>query len=595
MELQQMTHSEHQKLNTGDTLIGEPSSDDGSTVPDPSLSDRASREDSEASQGPPMIKTRVLVLSNTYGLDHDLSAYKADLVIHCGDLTKSSALSEYSKAIALLRTIDAPLKIVIPGRNDVFLHAEKESLRTELRSIRPLALQARHMFEDAEIDPSPIVLHSKAETFETKLPNGAYVRYFIGPYAPPVDYNPFFGMWKGCDIVVTYGPPYGILDKDAEGKNIGSPELLERLLRRKPRVHCFGQAYRSGGASLGVWQDRDPRTNGDLDITPVEPRPGQTGPVVLRAPEKPKQHHLVNKKTLFINASTWDPDLQLSRSCSLFEIDLPAVRPLSFIPTWAYPGSPGTSHESDIKREYSPSEGGEPAKRSKSADILPSVEVNDPNVKPEQSTSPSEGKLGMAPEYKDQSMGVGIESPEIKRKSSSSPSGGKLGMVPEYKDQSMGVGTESPEIKRKSSSSPSGGKLGMVPEYKDQSMGVGTESPEIKRKSSSGSSGGKLGMVPEYKDRSTGVGTESPEIKGESSSGWRSLPMFKEAGQEDQHMETGDAVPAEGRAAKRKQDDCGNEEDEPINLGNETAADERAPKRQHVEHDKGSPSSQMEE
>lgn len=46
----------------------------------------------------------------------------ADIAIHCGDLTMSSTLDEFKITFDLMREIDAPLKLVIPGNHDGSLH-----------------------------------------------------------------------------------------------------------------------------------------------------------------------------------------------------------------------------------------------------------------------------------------------------------------------------------------------------------------------------------------------------------------------------------------------------------------------------------------
>ena len=53
-------------------------------------------------------------------------------------------------------------------------------------------------------------------------------------------------VWKELpkvDILVTHGPPFGILDKTNEGKNAGSELLLKEVLRLKPKLHLFGHIH----------------------------------------------------------------------------------------------------------------------------------------------------------------------------------------------------------------------------------------------------------------------------------------------------------------------------------------------------------------
>ncbi|KAB5554632.1 hypothetical protein GE09DRAFT_1222117 [Coniochaeta sp. 2T2.1] len=64
---------------------------------------------------------RVFVIADTASIDGSrFTKYrvKADVVIHCGGLAING---DYKPALTLLGTIDAPLKIVIPGKSDKLL------------------------------------------------------------------------------------------------------------------------------------------------------------------------------------------------------------------------------------------------------------------------------------------------------------------------------------------------------------------------------------------------------------------------------------------------------------------------------------------
>lgn len=50
------------------------------------------------------------------------------------------------------------------------------------------------------------------------------------------------------DILVTHGPPYGILDvAPGSGIHSGCTELLDAVLRFRPRLHVFGHIHGAGG------------------------------------------------------------------------------------------------------------------------------------------------------------------------------------------------------------------------------------------------------------------------------------------------------------------------------------------------------------
>jgi predicted MPP superfamily phosphohydrolase len=67
------------------------------------------------------VKTRLLVISDTHGMDLNLADIRADVAIHCGDLTNRSKLNEFRTTINILKGIDAPLKLAIAGNHDFTL------------------------------------------------------------------------------------------------------------------------------------------------------------------------------------------------------------------------------------------------------------------------------------------------------------------------------------------------------------------------------------------------------------------------------------------------------------------------------------------
>lgn len=50
------------------------------------------------------------------------------------------------------------------------------------------------------------------------------------------------------DILITHGPPYGILDLTSEGTHAGCKTLKEKIEEIKPKLHIFGHVHFSSGA-----------------------------------------------------------------------------------------------------------------------------------------------------------------------------------------------------------------------------------------------------------------------------------------------------------------------------------------------------------
>ena len=49
------------------------------------------------------------------------------------------------------------------------------------------------------------------------------------------------------DVLITHGPPYGILDVTDERQKVGCEELMKAVLRVQPKVHIFGHIHEAYG------------------------------------------------------------------------------------------------------------------------------------------------------------------------------------------------------------------------------------------------------------------------------------------------------------------------------------------------------------
>jgi len=52
----------------------------------------------------------------------------------------------------------------------------------------------------------------------------------------------------GIDVLITHGPPQGILDRTSRGDAAGCADLLAAVLRVRPRLHLFGHIHEAYGS-----------------------------------------------------------------------------------------------------------------------------------------------------------------------------------------------------------------------------------------------------------------------------------------------------------------------------------------------------------
>lgn len=221
------------------------------------------------------LKTRFFILSDTHGETFErkeMFSQHADVAIHCGDLTEESKLEEYRTTLQLLIDIQAPLKLVIAGNHDFTtdIPAFKEKVASArppldsdlVRKVYGDPGEARQLFEDAR-SAGIIFLDEGSHRFT--LENGAILTVYATPYTPSLgdwgfQYHPSqghnFDIMKGVDLVISHGPPKGIMDYIDTKQRAGCPDLFGAIARARPRLHCFGHIHEGWGAKLVTWREQ---------------------------------------------------------------------------------------------------------------------------------------------------------------------------------------------------------------------------------------------------------------------------------------------------------------------------------------------------
>lgn len=74
----------------------------------------------------------------------------------------------------------------------------------------------------------------------------------VAPFEAP---NPV-PSWPKIDIMLTHGPPYGILDTTWQDEQVGCENLARAVQRCRPRLHCFGHIHEGWGAEKMNWSNK---------------------------------------------------------------------------------------------------------------------------------------------------------------------------------------------------------------------------------------------------------------------------------------------------------------------------------------------------
>ena len=218
-------------------------------------------------------------LSDTHTLHRKIHVPEADLLIVAGDFCAHGKQGEARNFVAWLRELPHPHKVIVAGNHDLCMEADLSLGR------RLFHAEGEHYLFDREVTVCGLRIYGSPwqpafHDWAFNLPRNGEALRTVWDRIP-----------EGLDILVTHGPPHGILDRNAEGDLCGDEVLLTEVEKKAPRMHVFGHIHEGHGvtgwygptlfvnASICTRQyvprhpvqvfDVPPRTSGE-DIRPVD-------------------------------------------------------------------------------------------------------------------------------------------------------------------------------------------------------------------------------------------------------------------------------------------------------------------------------------
>jgi len=178
----------------------------------------------------------LVLLSDTHQLHRELEIPDGDVLIHAGDFTLfSKSLQAIDDFNAWLGKLPHRHKIVVPGNHEFFL--EEDRRRCSLLSHARVLINEGIEIEGLRIWGSPV----------TPLYGGAF-----GMSSAADRMRLYAGIPEDVDVLVTHGPPHGILDRGRESEmHSGCAELRNAVLRTRPKLHVFGHVHGGYGVLRG--------------------------------------------------------------------------------------------------------------------------------------------------------------------------------------------------------------------------------------------------------------------------------------------------------------------------------------------------------
>jgi Icc-related predicted phosphoesterase len=181
------------------------------------------------------MKYKCVAISDTHNRLHKIAVPPCDILFHAGDWTMMGTKDEVEKFFSQMENMPAKHKVVIAGNHDWL--AEKDRATVEAIALN------HHVY----------YLQDKMITLNGLNIYGAPWQPWFCDWAFNVERGPdieekWANIPKGLDVLMTHGPPEGILDiPGGERRRVGCYDLFNRVMQVKPKVHIFGHIHGSYG------------------------------------------------------------------------------------------------------------------------------------------------------------------------------------------------------------------------------------------------------------------------------------------------------------------------------------------------------------
>jgi len=183
---------------------------------------------------------KLVCISDTHTRHHWIDEVpEGDVLIHAGDMTNRGSFEDLEFFLHWFAALPHPNKILISGNHDWCFERQSDA--------------SRKIVEDHGV----IYLNDEGITIDG-------VKFWGSPVQPEFcnwAFNRRRGSeinehWrkipKNTDVLITHGPPYGILDETYMTRGpVGCGDLRDHILQRvKPKVHIFGHIHEAHGVEV---------------------------------------------------------------------------------------------------------------------------------------------------------------------------------------------------------------------------------------------------------------------------------------------------------------------------------------------------------
>ncbi len=178
---------------------------------------------------------KFVFLSDTHDKHKEMQIPIGDFLIFCGDMSSRGELREIEAFSLFLKNLPHQYKIVIAGNHDFSFEDERKLQAEEL-----IRSTGAYYLNDSGVQigtikfwGSPVQPCFKDMAFNRRRGEDIKKHWDLIPL--------------DTDILITHGPPKGILDTIRSGERVGCEELLQKTLSIHPKIHVFGHIHEGYG------------------------------------------------------------------------------------------------------------------------------------------------------------------------------------------------------------------------------------------------------------------------------------------------------------------------------------------------------------
>lgn len=178
---------------------------------------------------------RIVLISDTHNLHEQIVVPPGDMLVHAGDFTLGGAPEELAPFFDWLSAQPHPHKIIIAGNHDLLFETDPDSARSMVPGNVTYLQDSGCVVDGLRIWGSPWQPWFLDWAFNLETEAALQARWDLIP--------------ADTDLLITHGPPLGILDECFDGRRVGCSALLRTVRDIAPALHLFGHIHEGYGST----------------------------------------------------------------------------------------------------------------------------------------------------------------------------------------------------------------------------------------------------------------------------------------------------------------------------------------------------------